>query len=97
VTRGLTARDLAAGCRFSLSLAEKIVSGHARATTGTVEAIESFLGARVFSTPAQFRNRREVAAFDEKVALIARTEKLSPTDARDLAMRRFTPFSKTHP
>lgn len=44
---------------FSLSLIEKISSGHKRPSRRAIERIESVLSARIFSTVAEYRSRQE--------------------------------------
>jgi transcriptional regulator with XRE-family HTH domain len=57
VDRDLQLEDLARATGLSLSLTEKIATGHRRPTARTVERLETFFGTRIFSTPAQYRTR----------------------------------------
>jgi transcriptional regulator with XRE-family HTH domain len=74
IDRDLELEDLPARTGLSLSLIKKIASGAHPITARTAARIENFLGARIFSTPKQYRDRcRRQAAnctieFDEPPA-----------------------------
>jgi transcriptional regulator with XRE-family HTH domain len=55
VDRDLQLEDLARGTGLSLSLIEKIATGHRRPTPRTAARLENFFGVRIFSPPSRYR------------------------------------------
>jgi transcriptional regulator with XRE-family HTH domain len=64
VDRDLQLEDLARGTGLSLSLIEKITTGHRRPTPRTATRLENFFGVRIFSPPARYRAARKRCAAD---------------------------------
>lgn len=71
IDRDLEHEDVARGTGLSLSLIKKIASGKKAVVPRTASRIENLLGARIFSTPKQYRDRLnrlariDVIEFDE--------------------------------
>jgi transcriptional regulator with XRE-family HTH domain len=59
IDRDLQLADLAAGAGLSISLIEKIATGHRRPTPRTAARLENFFGVRIFSPPARYRAARK--------------------------------------
>jgi len=64
VDRDLQLEDLARGTGLSLSLIEKIATGHRRPTPRTAARLENFFGVRIFSPPTRYRAVRKRCAAD---------------------------------
>jgi ribosome-binding protein aMBF1 (putative translation factor) len=58
ISRGLQSPELVRQIGFSISTIRKLMNGDLVPSQRTADRVEDFFGERIFSTPAQWRERR---------------------------------------
>jgi transcriptional regulator with XRE-family HTH domain len=93
IDRDLELAEVSRGTGLSISLIEKIATGHRIPTARTAARLENFLGARIFSEPVQFRMRTRRAHQSRTFILPASAEiKFDKENDAIAAEREFTGY-----